>query len=73
MRVCSLLVLVLGLGLGTGCKKKPAPPEEQKPAETEKGAAPTPPADGPAAWRAKQLGALKGRQDAPRRAAVDEL
>lgn len=71
MRTLSLSVL-LGASLCVGCGKKPAPaPEEPKPAEKEK---PAPaPADETAAWRARQLGALKARPDAPRRAAVDEL
>lgn len=67
---CSLL-LALALCGSCGCSKKPAAPAPNDPKAEEK--QPAPSAEDPAAWRNKQLAALKGRQDAPRRVAVDEL
>ncbi|MFM8271441.1 MAG: HEAT repeat domain-containing protein [Gemmata sp.] len=72
MRHLPPLALLLGLALVSGCGKKPAaPPDEAKGGDADKGK--PAPADDPAAWRAKQFAALKGRSDDARRSAVDEL
>ena len=72
MRTATLLALTLGLGSALGCGKKPAPPPDEG-ASGEPGKAAPAPADDAAAWRGKQVAALKSNNPDARRAAVDEL
>ena len=66
------LLLALALCVPCGCGKKPAAPTAE-PKTDENTTTATPHEDAAADRRNKQLAALKNRQDAPRRAAIDEL
>ncbi|AWM41343.1 putative lyase [Gemmata obscuriglobus] len=66
------LLLALALCVACGCGKKPAAPTAE-PKTDENTTTAKPHEDGAAERRNKQLAALKNRQDAPRRAAIDEL
>src|SRR5438552_2891916 len=62
------LALLFALALASGCGKKPAPaPESSGTPQAD------PPKEDKAAWRAKQLSALRSSNQETRRAAADEL
>ncbi len=75
MQYPTFFALLLSLGLTCGCGKKPAPPppDAEKGADKDKGKVTPPPVDEATAWRTKQLAALKVKEDATRRVAIDEL